>query len=549
MKTPMSLITNLTGAVAKQARKLSIPAIVALLVFCPLLNLADAAAGDLDLTFGDEGKVVTDFFGSNDSVNALAVQSDGKIVAAGQATLPNNESDFVLARYNSNGALDPTFGSGGKINTDFSGTSDRIEDMIIQPDGKILVAGASFGGNPANSNPDFALARYNNDGSLDLTFGSGGLVRTNMAGFDNAKGIAIQPDGKIVAAGETISSQTIIQRDFALARYNSDGSLDTTFGSGGKVITNFFGDTDLVAGLVIKADGRIVVAGTTSGDVTNFNFALAGYNSDGSLDATFGSGGKVITDFFGNFDVCSSINLQSDGKLVLTGDAISPFFGSILAIARYNSDGSLDATFGNGGKSDANVRAGSRASLILPNGKIIAAGLGFDGTTILDFAVVRYNSDGSLDTTFGNGGKMTANFSGNISQADAVALQPDGKIVLAGLVVNDQFIFDFALARFDGDGPSFDTCIQDDGSGNIFQFNSTTGDYQFTNCTGLTTAGTGIVTHRGSLITLEYTGPDRRVLVRFTSSNRATATIQLFSPRTTFTIMDRNTANNTCACR
>ncbi len=539
MKTPMSLITNLIGAVAQRARKLSIPALVALLVFCPLLDLADAAAGDLDLTFGNEGKVATDFFGSFDIANALAVQSDSKIVAAGATALPNGDGDFALARYNSEGSLDPMFGSGGKVNTGLSASGATIQDIVIQPGGKILVAGGA--------GPNFGLARYNNDGSLDLTFGSGGRVTTSFSDPSVAISIALQSDGKIVAAG-TLNSFQGSTENFALARYNSDGSLDATFGSGGKIITDLFGDFDRAAGLVINADGKIVVAGMTSQPGALADFALVRYNSDGSLDATFGAGGIVTTDFFGGFDFCFSINLQPDGKLVLTGDAISPVFGGTLAIARYNSDGSLDTTFGNGGKSDTIVRAGSRASLILPNGKIIAAGLAFDGTTIFDFVVVRYNSDGSLDTTFGNGGKMIANFSGNISQAFAVALQADGKIVLAGNVINNQSGSDFALARFNGDGPSFDTCIQDDGSGNIFQFNSTTGDYQFTNCSGLTISGTGSVTSRGSLITLEHNGSDRRVLARITSANRGSATIQILSPRRTFIITDRNTANNTCAC-
>ena len=541
MNNSMSRTTGLTGARLWRARKLCIPAVLALLVVCPLLDLANAAAGDLDTTFGNDGKVVTDFFGNFDTANDVAVQPDGKIIAAGVATLLNNFNHFALTRYNSDGSLDPTFGSGGKVITEFPNASDTIQAIALQPDGKIVAAGQS-----STVIAGFALARYNSDGSLDPSFGSGGLVTTNFFDFAIAEGVAIQPDGKIVVAGNT-SPLLSGQLDFAIARYNSDGSLDATFGSGGKVTTDFFGNLDQAADLIITADGKIVVGGTATADGSSFDFAMARYNSNGSLDPTFGSGGKVTTNLFGGFDVCFSINLQTDGKLVLTGDAISPVFGSILAIARYNSDGSLDPTFGSGGISDANVRAGSRASLILPNGKIIAAGLGFDSPRIFDFVAVRYNSDGSLDTTFGIGGKMIADFFGNLSQALAVASQSDGKVVLAGNVVINGQTFDFALARFNGDGPSFDFCIQADGGG-IFQFNSTTGDYQFTNCAGITITGTGSVTQRGSLVSLDHSAVDRRVMVRVTGI-RATASVQLFSPRRTFNIADTNIANNTCGCR
>jgi uncharacterized delta-60 repeat protein len=510
------------------------------------LRRAQADAGDLDLTFDNDGKVTTDFFGDFDSANAVVVQADNKVIAGGTTSLLGGNNDFALVRYNSNGSLDPTFGSGGKVNTDFGSLSDVILAVVIQPDGKILAAGTAVTGNISNS--DFAIARYNNNGSLDLTFGSGGRVTTDFFVRDVANGIAIQPDGKIVVAGEVDDFAS--NHDFATARYNSDGSLDTTFGSNGKVTTNFFGSLVNVVALVINAGGKIVVAGTVTSGGPALDFMLVRYNSNGSLDATFGSGGKVTTDFFGGADFCLSLNLQSDGKLVATGDAISPMFGTILGIARYNSDGSLDPTFGVGGKSTEPVHVGSRGSVILPNGKIVAGGLSFDGTSTFDFAVARYTTDGHLDPTFGSGGVTTTNF-GTTSQANAVALQPDGKVVLAGNVLGVQGFFDFALTRYEGDAPNFDICIQDDRNGNLLQFNSETGDYQFRDCRkGFTLAGRGTVRIRACKVELQDSGRDRSLTVLAnTCTHVGAVSLQVASPNRSFTVSDAVITNNTCGCR
>jgi uncharacterized delta-60 repeat protein len=543
MENPKFQIRYLVNTVARLSRKLFVSGVAALLICWPLPKSAQASAGDLDLTFGNQGKVVTDFFGNFDILNGLALQPDGKIIAAGTAALPNNSNDFALARYNSNGALDPTFGSGGKVTTGFPVASSSIQDIVIQPDGKILAAGG------ADSN--FALARYNSNGSLDATFGAGGRVTTTIPDAGSFTDIAVQPDGKIVAAGTVTNFQNNQER-FVIARYNSNGSLDNTFGSGGIVITDLLGDIDRASSLVITADGKLVVAGGTFNPGGFSDFALARYNSNGSLDATFGSGGVVITDFFGGFDFCSCISLQPDGKLVAGGDAISNTLGAILGIARYNSDGSLDPTFGVGGKSNDITRVSARGAAVLPNGKIIVGGLGFSAITgsDFDFSAVRYNSDGSLDNTFGSGGVSSAGFTGNVAQVNTIALQPDGKLIVGGSLISPQTSFDFTLARFNGDGPSFDICLQDDSNGNLLQINTATGDYQFTNCGGLTIGGTGTLTKRGSLINLQHNSVDRRVLATIdTSAKRATASVQLLSQGRMFSITDRNITNNTCACR
>ncbi len=189
---------------------------------------ARAASGDLDATFGTGGKVTTDFAGNDDEAHGIAVQADGKLVTVGVAKT-SRSNDFALARYNPNGSLDATFGTGGKVTTDFAGNDDAAFAVVLQSDGKIVVAGEA----KTSRNQDFALARYNANGSLDATFGTGGKVMTDFNGDDDAAfALVLQPDGKLVAAGEAKTSRN---QDFALARYNANGSLDATFGTGGKV--------------------------------------------------------------------------------------------------------------------------------------------------------------------------------------------------------------------------------------------------------------------------------------------------------------------------
>jgi uncharacterized delta-60 repeat protein len=219
-------------------------------------------------------------------------------------------------------------------------------------------------------------------------------------------------------------------------------------------------------------------------------------------------------------------------------------------LRRFNADGSLDTSFGSNGKvvtdfydSDDNVLS----VLIQPDGKIIAAGPTFHTFVGYEFGIARYNADGSVDTTFGAGGKKGISLGTTNDLLFDAVLQPDGKIVAVG-----ESYANFAVVRFNNtaNGSSFDTCIQDDSNGNLLQVNTTTGDYQFSNCSGFTLTGTGTLSRRGSVSTLENNASDRRVMARIdTGINRATASIQVFAQGTTFTIADRNTTNNTCSCR
>jgi uncharacterized delta-60 repeat protein len=402
------------------------------LVAAALPGAAVAAPGALDPSFGAGGEVTTDF-GRSDSAQAVAIQSDGKIVAAGGSfSFPSG--DFALVRYIADGSLDPSFDSDGKVTTDFGGF-DTASAVVVQSDGRIVAAGRSF----SSSSGDFALARYNADGSLDTTFGNGGKVTTDLGGFDAAFGVALQADGKIVAAGQGGAGG-----GFALARYNADGSLDPSFGSGGEVTTHFTGGVEVAIAVAIQLDGKIVVTGQTfSGGFQQF--ALARYNADGSLDTTFGSGGILMTDFGLGSGFGGALVIQPDGKVVAAGRA-----GTDFVLARYNGDGSPDASFGSGGMVTTDFGGAAFDAAfgvaLQPNGKIVAAGGTFSFPSA-DFALARYKADGSLDPSFGTGGKVTTDF-GAFDVASAVALQADGKIIAAGQGGAGS---DFALARYLGD--------------------------------------------------------------------------------------------------
>jgi uncharacterized delta-60 repeat protein len=406
--------------------------------------------GTLDPSFGTGGTVTTDFGGSSAEVRALAVQPDGKIVAAG-GVFVNGIADFALARYNPDGSLDASFGRGGTASSpfDFPGSFDQVGGVVLQPDGKIVLAGSAV----IDQFSVFALARYNSDGTLDAGFGSGGVATTDFGQLSAAAfSVAVQPDGKIVLAGEANIDGG---DDFALARYNSNGTLDASFGTAGKVTTAFpsglgfsFAQAFSVA---VQPDSRIVAAGYTwiSG---GFDFAVARYNSNGTPDASLGVGGTVTTDFAGPNDRASSIAIQPDGKLVV-GGAAGGFVsrGFDFALARYNSNGTLDANFGTDGKVTtdlASVEDVPSSIALQGDGKIILVGRTSVGENE-NFALVRYNSNGTLDTGFGTGGKMTTDFAGSTDEPSAVALQVDGNIVVAGLAENNARN-DFALARYIG---------------------------------------------------------------------------------------------------
>jgi uncharacterized delta-60 repeat protein len=381
------------------------------------LALAPAAhaAGEFDYSFGLGGRVTTDFGGPRDGARGVAIQSDGKIVAAGTACSASTcNEDFGVARYSPNGNPDTSFDGDGRVLTNFPGGTpgDEAFDVAIQADGKIVVAGTSAG--------DVALARYNADGGLDTAFDGDGLVTTDLGGDDRAEGVAIQADGKIVVAGSGPGQNDF---DFALARYNAGGTLDPTFSGDGKVLTDF-GDFDFAFRIAIQADGKIVAAGLTEAGANRPDFALSRYNADGSLDATFDADGRVVSDVGGD-DNLRDLAIQPDGRVVVAGFN-STASGNNFELARYNSDGGLDTSFDGDGRVVTAFPSGTsfaEAVAIQADGKILAGG----GANL-----ARYNSDGSLDAPSFGGDGMVGIASGGVFVRE-LAIQADGKIVTVGL--------------------------------------------------------------------------------------------------------------------
>ncbi len=299
---------------------------------------------------------------------------------------PDFGDNFALARYNPNGSLDTSFSGDGKQVTDFSFGTDRANGVALQGDGKIVAVGQVGG--------SFALARYNANGSLDTSFSGDGQQTTDFGGSGFANGVALQTDGKIVAVG----SDHDIDGDFALARYNTDGSLDTSFSGDGKQTTGF-GGADRATEVALQADGKIVAVGFDD-EVFNGGFALARYNTDGSLDTSFSGDGKQTTEFGGR-DGANGVALQGDGKIIAVG------MGGVdgdFALARYNPNGSLDPSFSGDGKKTTEFGGSDRATgvALQADGKIVA--VGFDDEFGGDFALARYNPNGSPDSTFSGDG-------------------------------------------------------------------------------------------------------------------------------------------------
>ena len=365
--------------------------------------------GALDTGFGLRGKVTTPI-GVKARAGGLALQADGKIVAAGYAG-----SGFALARYTSKGTLDAGFGKGGAVRTAFGSSPSEAEAVAIQANGRIVAAGAILK-KSTRTGAGFALVRYRANGSLDTSFGADGKVTTTIDSGGAASALVIQPDGKIVVAGSSSGK-------FALARYNPEGSLETSFGTGGTVLTSIGTGSAAANALALQPDGKIVAVGSARSSVgvpptSEDSFALARYKPDGSLD-------MVSSTIFIPFecDLCSAganaVALQPDGKLVLAGQV---YDGSSsrgeFALARYEPDGSADTSFSSGGvvrtsfgfPEPANGTSGDVAAALglQSDGKILAAGYSQFGphTEQYLFALARYRANGSLDTSFGKGGKV-----------------------------------------------------------------------------------------------------------------------------------------------
>ena len=378
-----------------------------------------APTGSLDLTFSGDGKLTVDMGAGNEVAHAVAIQSDGKVVI-GATSHASGTGDFALVRLTTDGNLDGSFDTDGQVTTDFF-SEDAAVALKIQTDGKLVLAGwAGY---------DLAVARYLTNGALDNTFSFDGMLTTSVSQTDQVFGLALQSDGKIIATGSTWTGD---EAYFLTVRYLTTGALDNSFNDVGHVMTAFVASRDVARAVVVQSDNKILAAGA-SWENNDWDFALARCLNNGLPDYSFGYEGMVTTNFGNTQNEIFGALQQSDGKIVVAG-----YIGDHFGIARYLPDGEVDATFGTSSGYTANQvgveKSAAFALTIQPDGKLVAAGFGLiGGTSKHDFAVVRYNTDGHPDPTFGyNGTTLTSFGLDNSDDAFAVAVQPDGRIVAVG---------------------------------------------------------------------------------------------------------------------
>jgi len=350
------------------------------------------------------------------------------------------------------GTLDLTFDTDGFALADMG--DDYAYSITLQTDGKILMVGYSY-----MADYDISVARFNADGSPDNTFDGDGKLTTDFGGFDQFAGqIAVQPDGKIVVGGTTYNG---LNNDIMVVRYNANGSLDNTFDSDGIAIHDVGLSVDYGRDIIVQTDGKIIVVGSTN-DVSNLDFVLLRYNSNGTLDNTFDTDGVVITDVDGFADFAKSITLQADGKIIVGGYAYTGVFTDFAAV-RYNTDGSLDNTFSFDGIAYTGIGSTDdfgNTVQVQSDGAIVISGYTNNGIDN-DFAAVRFSSVEILDPTFGGSGTVSTDLGGFEDQGVGCEIQTDGKIILAGSSSNGS-LTGFGLVRYNSDG-TLDNGLDTDG--------------------------------------------------------------------------------------
>jgi len=415
--------------------------------FALAFSLALAFSGDLDQSFGGDGKILNDFFGYTDVARNVLIDAHNKILISGGATKTSHIDHFALARYNDDGSLDASFGANGKVTTrkiaDNKYLDGGIEGMGLQSNNKIVVCGRAYYAAVSG----IVLARYNNDGSLDTSFGDKAFALTpDISETNYPLAMVIDSDDKIIVIASAFQKHGD-NASFAVFRYNPDGTSDSTFGLNGQVTTRITEGTNVPRAVRIDRDDKIVVGGF-NGDS---KYSVVRYNHDGSLDSAFGNEGITSILFNnGGVDTLHALVIQDDGKIVVGGDVQVGSYAGLrmvdFGLARLTPEGKLDLTFNKTGKQITSFVQPAASTLwaltVQPDGKIIAVG---DASIVNSLGVARYNTDGSLDVSFGEEGQKITPCE-KTCHWEAVTLQPDGKIVAAGYIWNGKH-YDMALVR------------------------------------------------------------------------------------------------------
>lgn len=422
-----------------------------------LAQLSFSQSVNLDSDFGTAGKVTN---ASITSSQTIQLQSDGKIVSCYLSDF-SLSGNVHLARFNTDGTIDATFGTNGFVNTTVVNEGGYTNMMKLQSDGKILVTGCfSTNGSSNASYFDFCTARYNTDGSIDTTFGINGYAITGFdtMSYEEAQVIEVLSDGKILVGGHSSRNYLLspnYSTDFAVVRYLPNGALDTSFGINGKFTYNFgthsipnqgpYSD-DFAIAIKINSDGKIIIGGsTTSGESWEdySNLGVISLNADGTLDTDFGSNGQTVINF-GDRDYMSNLKLTNDNKIVIACEhqyqlGVDEDYVNI-GLVRLLANGNPDPDFGTNGIVVTNKDATTLWDVafdlnVLPDNKIVCAGASWNETGLVgNFLLIKFNTDGSIDNTFNNSGYKMVDFNNSNVVCSSFLIQPDGKYLCAGAI-------------------------------------------------------------------------------------------------------------------
>lgn len=414
-----------------------------LFLFLASITVATAQSGTLDPTFGTDGVVTTAVHSNYNMAETTVVQADGKILVAGTAGTPSTYQ-MAVARYNEDGSLDTSFGNDGTLRIPVGPLKSFVMDMAQQPDGKILLGGRTWD----NVSGDFALLRLNEDGSFDDTFGTNGIALIQTPETEASEAMTLLDDGKILMVGYRDDNLTA-------AKFNTDGSLDTSFGVNGWAVVVFDNISSYADDVAIQDDGKIVISGFALNMDNRFQIAGARLNPDGSVDSSFGTNGTVLFNVGEWNDFGEGVVIQDDGKILIGGHK---WISNVqqkhdLFVSRLNTDGSLDTSYGDNGTATARLVDGANYAnglVLQADGKPILAGY-----TVLqgeiNMAMVRFDTTGNLDSTFDGDGMVSFDYQGREDYCYAIALQADNKIILAGYSYGGGGS-EFEVARFLNDG-------------------------------------------------------------------------------------------------